>query len=403
MPMLTSFVMPGLARRPARPAGVVAAVLVAVVALLAAAEPQPLDLVGNDGDGYLAVVGANQEPNQSLDDISRDPNSPKFFDYPAYINPQTSANIYILSVEPYRFGLSYPDPLHPTGPGAFAPVGTLQSTGTPGATFIEGVNEDADFADFDLGTLEYEDDTLTGVGVESLGVDALTLNLVTTDFNATNRTEILAGADVPPFGPAGRSNRNELATDVRILVNELQGDGLSFEDGLLTSLDFVADITVTVFGAATTQAIPDPSPSLGLSVDGTLTFEGNTFAFAVDGQDSVGPFDDVRIVLNRSGSIPLGVAGLPGDYDASGQVEQGDLDLVLQNWGIDTGTNGVPLNWTNDLPQGQIDQGELDGVLQNWGSVAAPQIAAVPEPTVAFLLGAMVGTGWRRRRVAAGV
>ncbi len=78
----------------------------------------------------------------------------------------------------------------------------------------------------------------------------------------------------------------------------------------------------------------------------------------------------------------LFAAGLPGDYNASGQVEQGDLDLVLQNWGVDTDTAGVPAGWVNDLPDGQIEQTELDGVLQNWGSTAAPNFTGgiVPEP-----------------------
>ncbi len=81
------------------------------------------------------------------------------------------------------------------------------------------------------------------------------------------------------------------------------------------------------------------------------------------------------------------VTSTPGDYNASGQVEQGDLDLVLQNWGRDTVANGVPTGWTNDLPDGLIDQAELDGVLLNWGATAAPNFggASVPEPGVFFL------------------
>ncbi len=79
-----------------------------------------------------------------------------------------------------------------------------------------------------------------------------------------------------------------------------------------------------------------------------------------------------------------------GDYNGSGQVEQGDLDLVLQNWGLDTVASGVPAGWTHDLPDGLIDQGELDGVLLNWGSTTAPSFAgsAVPEPGTAALLAA---------------
>ncbi len=91
---------------------------------------------------------------------------------------------------------------------------------------------------------------------------------------------------------------------------------------------------------------------------------------------------------------------MPGDYNTSGQVEQGDLDLVLQNWGTDTTLN-IPAGWINVLGlAGIVDQAELDGVLQNWGGTAAPDFGGfvVPEPTLAptFLLWSLVAT---RRRV----
>lgn len=74
-----------------------------------------------------------------------------------------------------------------------------------------------------------------------------------------------------------------------------------------------------------------------------------------------------------------------GDYNASGTVEQGDLDLVLLNWGS---AGPPPAAWTNDLPNGPIDQEELDGVLLNWGnsSGAALTGAGVPEPSALALV-----------------
>jgi hypothetical protein len=60
---------------------------------------------------------------------------------------------------------------------------------------------------------------------------------------------------------------------------------------------------------------------------------------------------------------------LSGDYNGSGAVEQGDMDLVLLNWGKDGAT--PPAGWINDLPTGTIDQGELDGVILNWGKTSA--------------------------------
>ncbi len=98
------------------------------------------------------------------------------------------------------------------------------------------------------------------------------------------------------------------------------------------------------------------------------------------------------------------LAGLDGDYNASGQVEQGDLDLVLLNWGVDTTPGsgaGVPAGWVNDLPVGQIEQTELDKVLLNWGSASAPNFSAnpavVPEPGIVTVFLGVLTLGWRRR------
>ncbi len=101
-----------------------------------------------------------------------------------------------------------------------------------------------------------------------------------------------------------------------------------------------------------------------------------------------------------AGQVPI--ATLEGDYNDSGQVEQGDLDLVLTNWGSDTDQSGIPAGWDNDLPSGLIDQAELDGVLLNWGNaVASPDFGGspVPEPGALGLLaaGAAGLTAMRRR------
>ncbi len=92
---------------------------------------------------------------------------------------------------------------------------------------------------------------------------------------------------------------------------------------------------------------------------------------------------------------------LEGDFDGSGQVEQGDLDLVLQNWGLDTDANGLPTGWINDNENlGQIEQTELDRVLSNWGSLAAPDLsgASVPEPAALSAVAALLTLTLRRRR-----
>ncbi len=78
---------------------------------------------------------------------------------------------------------------------------------------------------------------------------------------------------------------------------------------------------------------------------------------------------------------------LPGDYDNSGLVDQADLDLVLQNWGMMTDGRTRIEGWVADLPRGLVEQTELDRVLQNWGDALAPpsKVNAVPEPGMGTL------------------
>ncbi|MEM8783146.1 MAG: dockerin type I domain-containing protein [Planctomycetota bacterium] len=93
--------------------------------------------------------------------------------------------------------------------------------------------------------------------------------------------------------------------------------------------------------------------------------------------------------------ITLG-SGIVGDYDDSGSVEQGDLNLVLNNWGQDApfDPNGDPFDTSI------VDQEELNRVLNNWGSSSSPSLAGqiVPEPTAVGLLSLGGLCGLRRRR-----
>ncbi len=91
---------------------------------------------------------------------------------------------------------------------------------------------------------------------------------------------------------------------------------------------------------------------------------------------------------------------LAGDFNGSGQVEQGDLDLVLSNWGRDIDADGVPAGWVVDLPVGQVEQSDLDRVLQGWGAQASPDVpgASVPEPGAGAMFLVIGGATARRVR-----
>jgi hypothetical protein len=69
-------------------------------------------------------------------------------------------------------------------------------------------------------------------------------------------------------------------------------------------------------------------------------------------------------------------SGVSGDFNGNGAAEQGDLDLVLLNWGED-GTP-PPAGWINLLPVGAVNQNELDGTLLNWGGGDGGALACLP-------------------------
>jgi arylsulfatase A-like enzyme len=99
------------------------------------------------------------------------------------------------------------------------------------------------------------------------------------------------------------------------------------------------------------------------------------------------------IVLSAAGSQVSQVRiltepafALPGDFNGDLQVDQGDLDLLLVNFGID-GTI-PPSGWTTNRPGGLIGQAQLDAVLLNWGQsrfAGTAASTAIPEPSGIFL------------------
>lgn len=71
-----------------------------------------------------------------------------------------------------------------------------------------------------------------------------------------------------------------------------------------------------------------------------------------------------------------------GDLNADGAVDQGDLDLVLLNWGREP-----VAEWSHDAPE-IVQQASLDSVLLAWGDVSPPKplgVGAVPEPSAVVL------------------
>ncbi|MEO1496602.1 MAG: PEP-CTERM sorting domain-containing protein [Planctomycetota bacterium] len=95
-------------------------------------------------------------------------------------------------------------------------------------------------------------------------------------------------------------------------------------------------------------------------------------------------WDNIVVTTPGGGGDPN-----PGDFNADGTVDNGDLNLLLNNWG-ELAAAVDPL-WVNNL-NGTVDNDELNALLNNWGF----GISAVPEPTTALLL--LAGLAMRSRR-----
>ncbi|QDT70217.1 hypothetical protein MalM25_31630 [Planctomycetes bacterium MalM25] len=87
---------------------------------------------------------------------------------------------------------------------------------------------------------------------------------------------------------------------------------------------------------------------------------------------------------------------LAGDFDGNGSVGDGDLTLLLSNWG--SAVPPVPAGWTGDQPTAPgVGDDELTALLNNWGVSASA--VAVPEPSTALLACLAVAALTARRRV----
>ncbi len=181
------------------------------------------------------------------------------------------------------------------------------------------------------------------------------------------------GTTVAPGGGV-LTLRNEvsLSGETVFFDGEVNGDDvlLAWNDGMLTEILRAGDVLdgITVEDIAFNRG-GAAGEFFGFSISGTTS--GNPASAVYRGTFSVTP-DPVLV----------------GDYNNSGQVEQGDLDIVLQNWGTATFTGDENALVGGGPFDGTVDQNELDGVLQNWGSTSAPDFdgGVVPEPASLALL-----------------
>ena len=155
--------------------------------------------------------------------------------------------------------------------------------------------------------------------------------------------------------------------------------------------NFPADLALDADGTLLVGVLGLTNPSMGGENRGALLrydLDGNLLDTLIEG---ISPVSSILLLPEAS----------LGDYNGNGQTEQGDLDLVLLNWGANAAD--LPETWTNERPaDGVVDQAELDRVLLNWGAGAAAPGGAtsVPEPGALAMLSLLLLAAWIGRRRA---
>ncbi len=198
-------------------------------------------------------------------------------------------------------------------------------------------------------------------------------------------------------------------TDSESLVSALDNDLGLFYDAPTIDRAIHASSTLRFIATNTDAGPRASSPTIDLDLIGDYDGDGGFDTDDIDAfiaevaagsewadLDLDGDFDDDDTSAYVEGILGL----LMGDANLSGQIEQGDLDAVLANWG-QSGKGWADGSFGTD---GFVDQADLDIILQNWGSTAAPSFAAnpgvVPEPSSVAALAAIGAVALRRRRSA---
>lgn len=178
-------------------------------------------------------------------------------------------------------------------------------------------------------------------------------------------------------------------TDFALGRAAIIGDG---NGNTLERLQFDFDVTDEVV-ALLNDGADFAGIVLGSTDDGDFTL-GSIDAFVLDTGSG-------EVLENYLPSLTLEFSSpaLEGDYNGDGFVSQGDLDLVLLNWGDVVLPQGFV---AGNIPGGSpfdelISQNELDGVLLNWGEGTAPSLTVVPEPS-GLIIGLMASAGLVSRR-----
>jgi hypothetical protein len=237
-----------------------------------------------------------------------------------------------------------------------------------------------------LGLIRSEDfDPFFGV-VDTVNDSGERLNTASWTFDIAGLSNLRISADMAAMGDFEAGNIENPSQDAYVFDYAVDGGAyqILFESSVDTDVSQEYEMELP-HPDNPLIALEDPLAVNGLTLynvfqtlSAAATVFGNRlevrFRAIADGAEEAFAFRNLIVEALAGGGE------LAADFNANGTVEQGDLDLVLLNWGAD---GSPPPGWKNDLPFGLIDQEELDGVLLNWGKAGARGLpgTSVPEPS----------------------
>ncbi|MEM7392784.1 MAG: hypothetical protein AAF492_10585, partial [Verrucomicrobiota bacterium] len=281
----------------------------------AASPARTIDLAGSNAVGALNVVGFDNEISEPDGPASNahgdsshgypyfqyqyDPaNPPLFNDFADEFTPSQSFWSILVTSHTVSNRSYYDDVLVAAGAVAYTnlTIDTQVLHPDPGA--------------FDIGSISIPAGQLGGNGIEVVppGEFTLTVNRDDYMYDALN----------------AMSNYYYVSLDNYALsASNPVGTGLTFEDGRLIGMDFVADVEIR------SGLIPTAR------WQGSLTFSSNTWAFDINQSRFVIGFGDLHLHMDRRGSLDLNPAPPDPDSDGDGLLDAWELlhfgDLITSD------------------------------------------------------------------------
>ena len=195
------------------------------------------------------------------------------------------------------------------------------------------------------------------------------------------------GTPAPPAPVVGSGDFDLAFHQMTVNQGVLTAQGTGLLSGVNQTVDFAAQPT---------SAALVGSASLGVTLDSVVGNTGLYTATLTAPISFTAPFEAEGITVNVSADGLLVATDTfarqlttPGDLDGDGEVNAGDLDLLLAEWGL----SGSPADADGS---GTVDGDDLAIVINNWGDGDPPDVN-IPEPGSLALI-ALGGLALFRRR-----